>query len=435
MKNKKRIAIIGSGISGLSCAYLLGHDYDVTIFEAEDKLGGHCHTQKINESLSIDMGFIVFNTMNYPNLLALFGEINAAHELSDMSFGISDKNLDFEYSSISILAQKRNVLRPRFYKMLSDLMRFYKLAPLENMEKIRALSLGEYLKTNDYCQEFCDLHLLPQAAAIWSCSPDEILEYPFASFLGFFKNHGLFELDMKKRTEWRTMTGGSQNYVEKLVQRLNAKIHVNCPIDEVWRKETGIEVFDIFGNCHQFDEIVFATHADISARLLKTKTDDESRILSKFKYTKNEVILHTDAIAMPKRRKAWASWNYLIDKRKDGLACVSYWMNLLQNIRGEKDYFVTLNPFFEIDPSKIIAKKVFDHPKFDKDVLWAQNEFQKIQAKDRIWYCGAYLGFGFHEDGAQSGLWVGEKLGGRKRPWHFDISKSRLPKSFETWQK
>lgn len=435
MEKKKSIAIIGSGISGLSCAYLLHNDFEVSIFEAKEKLGGHCHTQKVTEDLGIDMGFIVFNTHNYPNLLAIFEEIGAQHELSNMSFGVSAKNIDFEYSSLSLFAQKRNLIRPKFYNMLRDILRFYKNAPLEPIEKIGAVSLGEYLQTNGYCTEFVDLHLVPQAAAIWSSSPEEILEYPFASFLGFFRNHGLFELDMKKRIEWRTMTGGSVQYVEKLRNKLNAKFHLNSPIVSVARNENGIEVFDAFGNYHTFDQVVLATHADISANILKTKTKDEDQILSKFKYSENRVILHTDKIAMPKRRNAWASWNYLTHPKGKGKACVSYWMNLLQNIKGDTDYFVTLNPFFEIDQKKIIMEKSFDHPKFDNEALWAQNEMRKIQGQENIWYCGAYLGFGFHEDGAQAGLWVGEKISGKPRPWGFDHTQSRLPKTFENWQK
>lgn len=435
MKNKKQIAIIGSGISGLSCAYMLRGDYEVSVFEADEKIGGHCHTQKVNDDLGIDMGFIVFNTHNYPNLMAIFEKIEAQHELSNMSFGVSAKHIDFEYSSLSLLAQKRNLVRPKFYKMVMDIFRFYKHAPLETADSIGTITLGEYLSANDYGPDFIDLHLVPQAAAIWSSSSDEILEYPFASFLGFFKNHGLFELDMKKRIEWRTMTKGSGQYVEKLRQSLDAKFHISTPIVSVTRKESQIELIDAKGGSHTFDEVVLATHADISAKILKTQTKEERQILSKFKYTQNRVILHTDKIAMPKRRNAWASWNYLTHPQNQGKACVSYWMNLLQNIKGETDYFVTLNPFFEIDDKKIIKEMSFDHPKFDNDALWAQNEIYKIQGRDKIWFCGAYLGFGFHEDGAQSGLWVGEKISGKSRPWDFDQSQSRLPKNFENWQK
>lgn len=433
-KLKKKIAIIGSGIAGLSCAWHLNKHCDVKLFEASDTIGGHCHWVNIGTDVApnyVDMGFIVFNNECYPNLVELFKKLGVTHIPSNMSFGVSMDNGGFEYSSLNILAQISNLLRPRFWIMMRDIIKFYKETPKINKSNFTEnYTLGQYLYDNKYSKPFIDDHLIPQAAAIWSCGPSQILDYPFLAFLGFFENHGLLELDMKKRIAWRTLLGSSRQYVNKIAQELNDKIKTNCPIQSVEKRENSILLHDVFGNEYIFDEVVFACHPNEALAMINQTNKLESEILGAITYSSNEVILHTDNNLMPMRKKSWASWNFIgqnFNENKN--VCVTYWMNLLQNIGNEKDYFVTLNPNRKIDPSKIIKKMLFDHPKFDDAALKAQNKIIEIQGKRGFWFAGAYLGFGFHEDGIQAGLCIAENICKVKRPWDFDWSQSRIPKN------
>ncbi len=433
-KINKKIAIIGSGISGLSCAWHLNKFCDVTIFEANEEIGGHSHWVNIgtkDKPKYVDMGFIVFNNECYPNLIALFENLKIKHIQSNMSFGVSMDNGKFEYSSLNILSQKINLLRPRFWKMILDINRFYKNAPKESKSELKNdYTLGQYLKDNNYSKTFIDDHLIPQAAAIWSTSPKEVLEYPFGSFLGFFENHGLLELDMKKRIEWRTILGSSREYVMAIKNEIKNKIKTNCPINKVKKIEEHIIITDLFGNEYVFDEVVFACHPNEALKLIENPSFDEKNILGAINYSSNEVILHCDEKLMPKIKSSWASWNFIANKNQDnGNVCVTYWMNLLQSIGKEKNYFVTLNPIMQIDKSKIIKKMVFDHPKFDAKALEAQKNIVNIQGKRGFWFAGAYMGFGFHEDGIQAGLCVAENICKILRPWAFDWSQSRIPKN------
>jgi uncharacterized protein len=432
--SRPKIAIIGTGISGLSAAWMLNTHAEITVFEKEPIVGGHSHSVNVgtkDKALWVDMGFIVFNTPCYPNLTALFDALGVDHQLSDMSFGVSIDKGDLEYSSVSVsgfLAQWRNVLRPRFLTMLIDLLRFYKQAPLDlKARNDPNLTLGQYLKAKHYSKTFINDHLLPQSAAIWSTSAGQIMDYPFKAFIQFFENHGLLKLT--NRVLWRTVTGGSQAYVQKLIASFKDRIKTHCAITSVRRHENGVTLKDQNNIVYEFDQVIFASHANEALRLLSDTSQQERDILSAFKYTFNKVILHTDTALLPKRRHAWASWNYIgkADEVKSGrLLCVTYWMNLLQNLPHERDLFVTLNPIYPIDPDKILKQVEFDHPLFDSAAISAQSQIADIQGQGGVWYCGAHLGSGFHEDGIQSGLAVAEAISGTLRPWPFDWAQSRL---------
>jgi uncharacterized protein len=448
--SKPTIAIIGTGISGLSAAYMLCKDYEITVYEKATAPGGHSHSVNVGSQavpLFVDMGFIVFNAPSYPNLIALFDHLGVKHELSDMSFAVSMDKGDFEYASSSpkaLLAQKRNILRPRFLRLLLDIVRFYKQAPKHVTKDLAdSYSLGQYLKDYGYSKSFIDDHLLPQAAAIWSTSALQVMDYPFRAFMAFFDNHGLLELNIKKRILWRTVTGGSQAYVKALTAPFAERIITGTPVVSVERHSDGVmadkvRVTDAKGETKSFDQVIFASHADESLAMLKDASPQEREILSAFAYTENQVVLHTDKNLMPKRKAAWSSWNYLGEKlggeklgrekkgHQDAALCVTYWMNLLQNLKSDTDYFVTLNPIKAIEPAKIIKTVCFEHPLFDARALAAQSQFKAIQGQNRAWFCGAYLGSGFHEDGLQSGLLVAEALSGKARPWAFDLKHSRL---------
>lgn len=431
---RRRIAIVGAGIAGLSAAWHLNNHADITVFESEPTIGGHSHSVNLGTQdvpLWLDMGFIVFNEPCYPNLTSLFDHIGVAHQLSDMSFGVSMDEGNLEYGSLGlkgIFAQKRNLLRPRFLTMLYDIVRFYREAPNDKVARARLdYSLGDYLKDHNYSRAFIDDHLLPQAAAIWSASVDEIMAYPISAFIAFFENHGLLKLT--DRVLWRSVIGGAQAYVKKLIAPFADRILTNTAIVAVKRDESGVTLTDQHGQTHHFDEVVFATHADLTLKILGDKASEaERQSLSAFAYIPNRVVLHTDRNLMPKRKAAWSSWNYLGQSRgaNDRALCVSYWMNRLQVLNTDKDYFVTLNPIKPVAADHIIKEVVFSHPLFNAQALAAQKQLGTLQGANKSWFCGAYFGSGFHEDGLQSGLAVAEAISGVRRPWEFDWSKSRI---------
>jgi uncharacterized protein len=423
---KQKIAIIGAGITGLSCAWHLNQSHEITLFEKAEIIGGHSHSVQVDNQW-IDMGFIVFNEPCYPNLVEFFKALGVAHEESNMSFAVSMNKGGFEYSSLNILAQLSNILRPRFWRMVFDILRFNKNAKALDVNTISEQSLGEYLAQNNYSKTFIYDHLIPQASAIWSTSVKEILDYPFTAFLGFFKNHNLLEIDDKNRHIWRTISGASRNYVQKVSEILGDKIKCNSQIKEIVRQKDGAIIHHQDGSCEQFDKIVFACHADEALSLINNPSDKEKEILGAFSYTQNLVVMHTDTDLMPKRKKAWASWNFIENENPNNPVSVSYWMNLLQNLKGELQYFVTLNPAIEINPQKIIKTQMFSHPKFDAKAIKAQGQINEIMGKDRLYFGGAYLGFGFHEDGIEAGIRIAELISGKARPWKFDIAKTRLP--------
>lgn len=432
-QKKQSVAIIGTGIAGLSAAWMLNDTCDITVFESEAEIGGHSHTINIGSEqkpLWLDMGFIVFNEPCYPNLVQLFNHLDVEHQLSDMSFGVSIDKGKLEYSSLGLkglFAQTRNLFRPRFISLLLDIMRFYREAPKDLAARAREdYRLGDYLKDRNYGRAFIDDHLLPQAAAIWSTSANEIMDYPFRAFIAFFENHGL--LQIMDRILWRSVIGGAQAYLKKLTPSFADRIVTSTAIRTVLRNRNGVVLVDQHGQQHAFDQVVFATHANTTLSLLAHASEAEIETLKAFTYTANEVVLHTDTAFMPKRRAAWSSWNYMGERSasNEQQLCVTYWMNLLQVLKTDKNYFVTLNPTHAVDPAKVIKRIVFEHPLFNSEAIAAQERLGDLQGQNRSWFCGAYFGSGFHEDGLQSGLAVAEAITGKRRPWDFNWSQSRI---------
>ena len=423
-----KVGIVGTGISGLSAAWLLSQNHDVTVFEKDDRIGGHTNTIDIN-GLGIDTGFIVYNVKNYPNLIAFFEYLNVETQSTDMSFGVSVDKGVFEYSGGSLkglFAQKSNFFRLRFWKMVKDILKFYREAPMA-LDETRSpdITLGEYLVQNGYSQEFQHDHLLPMGAAIWSTPVNTMLEYPLRAFIQFCDNHGL--LQISDRPEWRTVKGGSQEYVRELIKPLKNKIQTNQSIIQIWSDDSSAFIQDRDGCVSSFDHVVMACHADQSLRLLKSPTPLERDLLSSFNYQDNKAILHTDTKLMPKNKGAWSSWNYLSEKNgNQNDVCVTYWMNRLQNLNTDIDYFVTLNPIQMPKEGSILRSFIYQHPIFDTQSMNAQKLLWDIQGRKRLWFCGSYFGSGFHEDGLQSGLAVAEELGGARRPWLVENESGRI---------
>jgi predicted NAD/FAD-binding protein len=429
----KKIAVIGQGIAGMSAAWLLSGGHDVTVYDAEDRFGGHSHTVRAptpEGPMPVDMGFIVYNEAAYPNLTALFRHLGVATAFTDMSFGVSLDDGDLEYASTdfsTLFAQKRNLLRPRFWSMLGDLVRFCRQAPRHACALDASMtSLGDYLGEAGYGRAFQDDHILPQAAAIWSASVGRIRDFPAAAFIRFCENHGL--LNLLGKPLWRTVTGRSQAYVEALTADLRPSARLGRAALRVTRTPTGVLVRDAAGETERFDDVVIACHADQGLALLDAPTARERTLIGAFAYTKNLAVLHSDPSLMPQRRKAWSSWNYIGRTGPDGARqlCVTYWMNLLQDLRCETPLFVTLNPCRPPDPATVLRTEVYEHPLFDAPALRAQRELWSLQGEGGIWWAGAYFGAGFHEDGLQAGLAVAEALGGVRRPWTVENESGRI---------
>ena len=428
-----KIAVVGQGIAGMAAAWLLSRRHRVTVYEAEPRFGGHSHTVEApcaSGPIPVDMGFIVYNEANYPNLSALFRHLDVPTAFTDMSFGVSLDDGDLEYASTdlsTLFAQPRNLLRPRFWSMLGDLVRFCRQAPAHACAlDAQMTSLGDYLGEAGYSRAFQDDHILPQAAAIWSASVDAVRELPAAAFIRFCENHGL--LKILDKPLWRTVVGGSRVYVEKLTRPVRERARLACAAVRIERRADGVVVRDVIGHSECYDEVIVACHADQGLALLDAPTALERAMLGAFAYTHNRAVLHSDRSLMPRRRRAWSSWNYLGRASGRGRRdlCVTYWMNLLQDLPRAPPLFVTLNPFREPDPKSVIRTEVFDHPLFDAAALRAQKQLWSLQGNGGIWWCGAYFGAGFHEDGLQAGLAVAEALGGVRRPWSVERESARI---------
>lgn len=431
MSAKRSIAVVGSGISGLSAAWLLSHKHDVTLYERETRPGGHSNTVDVAETaktVAVDTGFIVYNTASYPNLIALFEHLGVRTAPTNMGFSVSLDGGHYEYSGSSLgglIGHAGNVVRPDHWRMISDLLRFFREACLD-LPALEASgqTLGDYLLARSYSEAFVVRHILPMAAAIWSTPSAEIMQFPAAAFVRFFDNHGL--LKVSNRPQWRTVVGGSREYVTRILQSLEGKVRLGTPVQAISRGANGVTIRTASGS-DMFDACVVATHADEALALLDDADDEERRLLGAFQYTNNLAVLHTDRRLMPKRRRLWTSWNYLgASAQADRTLAVSYWMNALQPLDTRQDYFVTLNPPAGLQPEKALASFAYTHPMFDQRAMTAQRGLWELQGRRNTWFCGSYFGYGFHEDGLQSGLAAAEHLGGVRRPWTVPNESGRI---------
>ena len=428
--SKLHIAVVGSGAAGLAAAWLLSKRHRVTLLEQEERLGGHAHTATVKgeHNLKIDTGFIVYNEPSYPNLTHWFKAMGVATENSEMSFAVSRDDGNFEYAGgpvLGLLAQPTLPFKPRFWRMLLDLLRFYRQARL-NIPEDSEQSLGDFLEQHRYSREFIQDHLLPFGAAIWSTSKSRMLEYPAASFIRFCDNHGL--LQVSNRPQWRTVSGGSESYVNAVHQAIgDDSVMTRFYVSEIKRNSTGVLIRDRTGRQVTADHVVIATHADQALNCLDSPSADEASLLSQFEYESNRAILHTDISYMPKRRRAWCSWNYVEQTGSDtSQVSVSYWMNNLQNIASDTQYIVTLNPDTHPSEDCVLRSQVYDHPVFTRGTWAAQQKLWSLQGENRTWFCGSYFGSGFHEDAVQAGFAVAEHLGGLARPWALENPSGRI---------
>ncbi|MAB11416.1 FAD-dependent oxidoreductase [Hyphomonas sp.] len=426
---RSRVAIIGTGISGLSAAWALQNTCDITVFEKAGRIGGHTATVTVEAPegpVPVDTGFIVFNEPNYPNLTALFDRLGVASNPTRMNFSVSMPDERMEYASHGmdgLFAWRRNMASPRFFLMLKDILRFH-AASHDLAQCQRGRSIGDYIAEEKYGRAFVDYHLLPMAAAIWSCPVSMIMDFPAASLARFFVNHGLVRV--RPQFPWQSVDGGSASYLAPMTQGFSDRIRCNAGIESVHRTAQGVRLRFSDGTFEDFDEVVFACHAPEALALLADAAEPETRILSGFRTQPNRVILHRDETLMPIRKAAWAAWNYRARQADSLQLSVTYWMNALQRLETTTNYFVTLNPEQEPTPDKVEQEFVYNHPVFDGRAMQAQREIWSIQGHRNTWFCGAWQGYGFHEDGIQSGLAVAELLSDWKRPWAFDYSKERL---------
>ncbi|MDG2293039.1 MAG: FAD-dependent oxidoreductase [Methylophilaceae bacterium] len=413
-----RIAIIGTGISGLGAAYLLQHEHELVVYEKNAYVGGHSRTIDVpveHGVLPVDTGFIVFNDWNYPHLFGLFDHLKVPYQKSDMSFGVSINQGWLEYSSGGLFAQRSNLIRPQYWRMLFDVFKFNKQA-LAYIDRDPSISLGDCLEKLNMGTWFKRYYILAMGAAIWSCPVETIMQFPAQTFLRFFKNHGL--LSINHRPQWYTVTGGSREYKSRLIQSFEAQIRLNNGAVSVVHQDDEIQVTDQHGDTQTFDHVIFACHADEALQMMAQPSADEADILSHFKYQSNQIIVHSDVSFMPQHQQCWASWVYLSEQQEDksnGVS-LSYWMNNLQSLDTKIPIIITLNPARRPKEALIIDEHHFTHPIFDYHAIVSQSKIQRIQGKRNFWFCGAYQRYGFHEDGLLSAVNVVKALGG-SIPW------------------
>jgi len=408
-----RIAIIGTGISGLSAAWALHRDHALTLFEAGDYIGGHTHTVDVEvqgRPYAVDTGFIVFNDWTYPQFIELLDRLQVASRPTQMSFSVRCERSGLEYNGETLntlFAQRRNLFRPAFHRMIRDILRFNREAPAL-LEQEQDSSLDDYLRAGRYSREFIDHYILPMAAAIWSAEPAIMGQMPARFFVRFFKNHGL--LSVKDRPQWRVITGGSRCYVEALVAPFRERIRLNCPVEWLRRQAGQVEIKPVGGAVEYFDQVIIATHSDQALRLLADPSAQEREILGALPYQENDVVLHTDTRLLPQRRLAWAAWNYHLPAQPRDRVAVTYNMNILQGLEAPQTFCVTLNRSDAIDPARMLYRTTYHHPVFTTAGVQAQARRAEISGVNRTWYCGAYWRNGFHEDGVDSGLAVARDL-------------------------
>ena len=403
-----KIAVVGSGISGLSAAYYLSKNHHVDLFEKGDHFGGHAYTVDVitkDKKTMVDVGFIVFNHQTYPNLMNFFKELDVEIEKSDMSFSVSVEKTNFEYCGkglSGIFANKSNLLNIEFIKMFFDIIRFYKSCDkISELEK--KITLNEFLEKNKWSKSFINYHVIPMVSAIWSMPPYEAGKMPMNFFLKFFQNHGLFKLS--KRPQWYTVAKRSRMYVNKVLTKISGEYYKNYKINSIKRISSGVQIY--YGGNNEFfdyDKVVLATHADEALALIDNPTEQEKRLLSNFSYRENYAILHSDESVMPRNKKVWSSWNSSVDPKNLNKSSLTYWLNRLQNLTNEQNIFLTLNPYKTIPEEKVFKKIRFTHPYYDQKALDNQNNLKFIQNKENLLFCGSYFGYGFHEDGIKSSI-------------------------------
>ncbi len=411
-----RVAIIGAGVSGLVCAHRLHSEHDVVLFEASDRAGGHANTVRVETEAGVydlDTGFIVFNDRNYPNFERLLDELDVETQASLMSFGVSD-GVDFEYNGASpngLFASRGQMVRPSFHRMIADLVRFNRDAR-ELLASEEDPSLREWLAVGGYSRAFVERLIVPQAAAVWSADPAQMWSFPARFLVEFFDNHGM--LGFRERPRWRTITGGSRRYVEALTRPWRDRLRLSTPVTEITRHPDHVAVSSRECEPERFDAVVIATHSDQALALLADPSERERELLGAIPYQSNEAVLHTDRSLLPRRRRAWASWNYHLDAGVAGRCTVTYHMNRLQSLRADREFCVTLNRTAAIDPERIIRTIQYAHPVYTPAGVAAQSRHHEISGRNRTHYCGAYWGWGFHEDGVKSALRVVREIGARR---------------------
>ena len=408
---KKKIAVIGSGIAGISASYFLSSKYNVHLFEKNNYLGGHTRTVQVqtDKNLFVDTGFIVFNDRNYPDLIKFFDHLDVQTMNSDMSFAVSDINYNIEYSGKnlkSLFAQYKNIFNISYLKMIYEIYRFYQLCKNTNLDNItNNYTIKDFIEKNHFSSYLKKLHIYPLISSIWSTNQTDVNKFPLKLFLDFFNNHDLF--NFKDRPQWKYIQGGSNSYIKKIVKLNKFSFSLNTKIDNIIRSENNIKIIN---NNEEvvFDYIIIATHADQALQIINNPTKDEKEILSKFEYSMNKAYLHSDRSMMPKNKKTWSSWNFIKNNNENKNFTLTYWMNNLQKLQTKKNYFVTINP--KKLPKNIHNQTSFTHPKFNLQTMKSQSKLKDLQGVNNTFFCGAYHGFGFHEDGIQSAVYISKML-------------------------